>query len=224
MCGRFEIHSTLEIIARIFQVGAAGFVLKPGFNIAPGGDVAIVINDGTRRIVSSRWGFVPSWSKETARTCPINVRAETAATNAAFRESFEGMRCLVVADGFYEWKKAGATKNPYYIHQRSGGPFGFAGLYSRRITPHGETMHTCAIITTAANELISPIHDRMPVIEEPAYYDQWLDPRIRDRKMIEGLLHPVPADTLEVYPVTPKMNSAGYDTPENILPLPVSSA
>ncbi len=217
MCGRFEIHSTIEIIARIFQIDSITFDIKSSYNVAPSQEISIVINDGQNRLIPCRWGFVPSWSKELKTGyAMINARAETVATNKTFKHSFESRRCLVVADGFYEWKKEGAVKTPFYIHLKSGQPFGFAGLYNIRTSPEGETMYTCTIITTVANEALAPIHDRMPVIERPDNYQQWLDPHSLDPDTAYSYLQPIPAQELEVYPVTPKVNSFKYNQPGNI--------
>src|SRR5512134_1686480 len=216
MCGRFEIHSALEIIAKIFGIDPALFDLKPNYNVAPSQDIAIVVNDGKKkRLVSCRWGFVPSWSKELKTGfSTINARAETVATNRTFKDAFEIRRCLVVADGFFEWKKEGRLKKPYYIRARSGKPFGFAGLYNYWTSPEGEELCTTTIITTNANQLLLPIHDRMPVITPEDDYDLWLDPSLHDGEALLPLLKPYPSGQMECYPVTPKVNSFRYNDPE----------
>jgi putative SOS response-associated peptidase YedK len=217
MCGRFDIHSAIEIITKIFQIDSVTFGIKPSYNVAPGQDVAIVMNDGKNRLITSKWGFVPSWSKEPKTGYKmINARAETVATNKSFKNAFENHLCPVVADGFFEWKKEGAVKKPYYIHLKSGLPFGFAGLYNVWTSPEGEQINTCTIITTDANELIAPIHNRMPIIDSPNKYQQWLDPSIHDEKSILAMLKPLPLEELELYPVTSKVNSFKYNNPQNI--------
>lgn len=220
MCGRFEIHSAMEIIARLFGIDDVVFDYRPSYNVAPGRDIMIALNDGGNRLVPARWGFVPSWSKElkTGYTM-INARRESVASNRSFRDSFERRRCLVIADGFFEWKKEGTARKPYYIHLKSGLPFGFAGLYNVWTSPHGEELTTCALITTGANELIAPIHDRMPVIEPAEHHAAWLDPLQRDPKALLPLLQSIPVDMMEMYPVTGKVNSFKHDDPENIKPI-----
>ena len=149
----------------------------------------------------------------------INARVETVATNASFKHAFENQRCLIVADGFFEWKKEGLAKKPFYIHLKSGKPFGFAGLYNIWTSPEGKEINTCTIITTEANELINPLHDRMPVIEPPENYEQWLNPLQHDAKVLLPLLQSVPSEDIEMYPVTTKVNSFKHNDPENIKPV-----
>jgi len=221
MCGRFEIHSAIEIILRIFQVDSITFDLMPSYNIAPGQDVPIVVNDNGNRLVLSRWGFVPSWSKELKTGYKmINARVETVATLPSFRDAFANHRCLVPADGFFEWKKTDKARLPRLIRLRSGRPMGFAGLYNAWHSPEGEEVRTCTIITTSANEAVKMLHDRMPAILPENAFDQWLDPREHDAKKLLPLLKPCAPDEIEVYPVTPKMNSSKYNDPENIKPIP----
>jgi putative SOS response-associated peptidase YedK len=217
MCGRFEIHSALEIIAKIFGIDTVSFDYQPNYNIAPGQEVLVVVGDGKRKLALSRWGFMPSWAKELADGYKmINARAETAAEKPSFRQAFQKQRCLVVADGFYEWKKEGAAKKPYYIRLRSGRPFGFAGLYNIWKSPEGEEIRTCTIITTDSNDLIRSIHDRMPVIASPDQYDLWLDDKVHEKALLQSVLKPYPSVDLDMYAVTPKVNSPKNSSAENI--------
>jgi putative SOS response-associated peptidase YedK len=217
LCGRFEIHSTLEIIAKVFGIDSITFDYSPSYNVAPSQDILLVVNDGKRHLVRSRWGFVPPWSKElSAGYKMINARAESVADKPSFRRAFQDQRCLVVADGFYEWKKDGPKKRPFYIRLKSGEPFGFAGLYSIWKSPEGEQIWTSTIITTDANEIVRPLHDRMPVIASPDAYDLWLDPSIHDRALLQDILKSYPSEELEVYEVTAKVNSPKNNAPENI--------
>ena len=217
MCGRFEIHNTLEIIAKVFGIDAITFDYQPSYNIAPSQDILLVVNDGKRRLVRSRWGLVPSWSKElSAGYKMINARAESVADKPSFRQAFQNQRCLVVADGFYEWKKEGTRKRPFYIRLKSGKPIGFAGLYNVWKSPEGEQICTSTIITTDANEIVQPLHDRMPVIASPDSYDLWLDPNIHDKALLQNILRAYPSEELEVYEVTPKVNSPKNNAPKNI--------
>ncbi len=217
MCGRFEIHSTLEIIAKVFGIDSITFDYQPNYNVAPSHDILLVVNDGKRRLVRSRWGFVPSWSKElSAGYKMINARAESVADKPSFRQAFQNQRCLVVADGFYEWKKEGTKKRPFYIRLKSGKPLGFAGLYSIWKSPEGEQICTSTIITIDANEIVQPLHDRMPVIASPDAYDLWLDPDIHDKSLLQNILKSFSSEELEAYEVTQKVNSPKNSTPENI--------
>ena len=168
MCGRFERSSSVEIIIRDSRINRASLEIAPSYNIAPSQDVLIIRVDdkGERQLEACKWGFLPFWAKEpTMDHKMINARAETIATKPAFRSAFKKHRCLVVADGFYEWQKKEKSKVPFYIHLKSGKPFGFAGLFSYwSLEKDAEGICTCTIITTDANELLEPIHDRMPVI------------------------------------------------------------
>jgi len=218
MCGRFELHSAFEIIARLFGLSGGFFAMPKGFNIAPGQDIALIVNEGGQnRLALCRWGFVPSWCKELSDGYKmINARAETVAEKPSFREAFGHQRCLVVADGFYEWKNEGGKKRPFYIHRRDGMPFGMAGLFNRWTSPEGEQVCTSTIITTGANETLRPIHDRMPVIMPAAKAGLWLDPSVHGTEKLLPVLRPCPDDELELYEVTVKVNSPKNDSPENI--------
>ena len=219
MCGRFEIHSAIEIIAEIFGITDRDIEYSPSYNIAPSQDILIVINDGKRRLVKSRWGFVPSLSRDLDTGYRmINARAETAANSKAFKAAFEKQRCLVVADGFYEWRKEGATKKPFYIRLKSRRPFGFAGLYNVWMSPDGKPLTTSTIVTVDANELVMPIHNRMPAIAPADKYDLWLDPRVKDSSAVSSVLTPYPSGEMELFPVTPKVNSVKYNSSESIKP------
>ena len=222
MCGRFVRSSTVERLAGGFRLKEARLELPPAYNIAPSEEVAIIRNSGGRQLLTCRWGFVPPAKDSSAggKTLSlINARAETVATRPAFRDAFLKQRCLVVADGFYEWQKEGGRKKPFYVRLRSGRPFGFAGLYSTQVSSARETVCTCAIITTAANELLEPIHDRMPAIIPGDKEDLWLDPAIQDAGLLRSLLRPYPPDEMELHEVSPKVNSPGFNSPDAILPL-----
>ncbi len=219
MCGRFEIHSAVELIARIFAVSAQGISIdfKHNFNVAPTNYVPIVIKYDKRKLIQSRWGFLPSWAKEEKLAYKmINARAETVAEKPAFRDAFKNHRCLVVADGFYEWRTTEAGKKPVYIHLKSGKPMGFAGLYSIWTSPEGEKINTCTIIVTNANDLVAPVHDRMPVIVDPDDQDTWLDPAVKEPIDLVHILKTYPSDELEMYNVSPKVNSPKNNTSDLI--------
>lgn len=218
MCGRFTLVSPFVAVAERFRAAApAG--LRPRYNIAPGQDILCVVADGARRIEPMRWGLIPFWAKDPSiGNRLINARAETLAVKPSFRGAFAKRRCLIAADGFYEWRQAGRRKVPVYIFLKSREPFGFAGLYEVWKAPDGREIRTCTIITTGANDLVRPIHDRMPVIVPETLEDRWLDPAEKDRGLLESVLMPYPAEEMEAYEVTPAVNNAAHDGPDCILP------
>lgn len=220
MCGRFTRSQSIPAIAEEFGVEEVSCDLGPSYNIAPTQKVAVVITDGVKQLVPVRWGLVPSWAKDlSVGNKMINARAETITEKASYRNAFKKRRCLVVADGFYEWQGLGVAKRPVYIHLKSGKPFGFAGLYEVWKSPEGEEIKTCAIITTEANELMKPIHERMPVIIPSEYQDKWLDPKTEDRDYLLSMLKPSPSEGMEAYPVSKRVNSPRNNSPECILRL-----
>ncbi|MDH4162266.1 MAG: SOS response-associated peptidase [Nitrospirota bacterium] len=220
MCGRFEIHSAFKIIAELFGIDDRFFDLQPNYNVAPSQDIVMVVREGDRKALRfCRWGLLPPWAKDPAEGHKmINARAETVAEKPSFRTAFKSHRCLVVADGFFEWRKEGTIKKPVYVRLRSRRPFGFAGLYSVWTDPQGEGICTATIITTDANDLLRPVHDRMPVIVPRDKQDLWLDPRVSDPGLLRPVLTPYPADEMECFAVSPKMNSVKVNLPENIEP------
>ena len=193
--------------------------LRPRYNIAPTQDVPVVRSSGGGRAWAQlRWGLIPSWAKDPSMgSRMINARSETVAEKPSFRAAFKRRRCLVVADGYYEWQKLGKIKQPYYIHMRDDGPFALAGLWETwRGLPAeaSDPLETCTIITTAANDATRPIHDRMPVILAPADYDLWLDPDMEDPQQIESLLGPYESDDLVASAVSTHVNSPKNDDPD----------
>ncbi len=221
MCGRFDIHTAIEIIAQIFQIDSITFDIVPNYNVAPAQNIPIVINDGKKNLlISSHWGFLPSWAKEkkTAYSM-INARCETLATNKSYKDAFQNYRCLVVADGFYEWQRQDKVKIPYYIHLKSKQPMAFAGLYNNWRSPEGEEVCSSTIVTTDANELVMPLHDRMPVILHENDFRLWLNPNEHDNNLLLPILKPFPSEELEVYRVTTKVNSVKNNQPDNIQPI-----
>ena len=218
MCGRFTLVTPFVALTERFHA-AAPRDLRPRYNIAPGQDILCVIRDGENRIEPFRWGLIPSWAKDPAiGNRMINARAETVAEKPSFRRAFAKHRCLVVADGFYEWRKVGKTKVPVYIFLKSKKAFGFAGLYENWKTPDGKEIRTCTIITTDANDLVRPIHDRMPVILHEDEEDRWLDPGENSRERLQGLLQPYPSEGMDAYDVTTGVNNIRHDTPDCITP------
>ena len=195
MCGRYTLRAPAQVIAETFGVEGdpAGVDVAPRYNIAPGQDVWVVREGSAtprRRLDRLRWGLVPAWSeKAPAAATMINARAETAAEKPAFRLPFRRRRCIVPADGFYEWKRWPSGAQPYLIDRKDGRPFGMAGLWDRWRGPDGTPLESCAILTTSPNELVASLHDRMPVILAPDDFDLWRDPREQDVALAAGLAH-----------------------------------
>jgi len=220
VCGRFTLTTNLGAIAKRFGVARFLEEVGPRYNIAPTQTVIVVNDDGTRHLAQMRWGLIPSWAKDPAiGNRMINARAETVATKPAFRVALRKRRCLIPGDGFYEWQQRGRTKQPFRIVLKNGEPFGFAGLWETWTSPEGEEIQRCTIITTEANELLKPIHDRMPVILTREAEAVWLDPTIQDPERLLPLLMPYPTEEMEVYPVSAKVNNPENDGPECIKPL-----
>lgn len=224
MCGRYSLRQN-----DLHRVGADvscflpkydEFVEKPRFNIAPSQDGLIVRVDakGEPELSLPQWGFIPAWTKETPKLRPINARAETVATSGMFRQAFGRRRCLVLADGFYEWQGSKPPKQPYFIHMKDDGLFAFAGLWERwRPDDDAEPVETFTIITTTPNGVMSPIHNRMPVILSPRDYERWLDPKQTGESVLE-LLRPFAADGMEAYRISTRVNKPAHDGPELIEP------
>jgi putative SOS response-associated peptidase YedK len=212
MCGRFARYSDVQEFAGRFGV-KAGFTLTPRYNIAPSQALLLARNapEGGRQLVALTWGLVPAWSKEPRTSySTFNARAETVAEKPAFRAAFRQRRCLIAADGYYEWKQEGTGKQPYFIRLKSRAPFAFAGLWEEwapRAGQEAERLATCTIIVTAANDLTRPIHDRMPVIVPPTLYDAWMDPALRDPARLLPMLQPYPAEFMEAYPVSTRVGN-----------------
>jgi putative SOS response-associated peptidase YedK len=217
MCGRFTLHSRLNLLLQQFAL-QAGPDWAPRYNIAPTQSVPIVrIRPGTgqREMALLRWGLVPSWAKDISiGSRMINARAETVATKPSFRAAFKHRRCLVPADGYYEWQKTAAGKQPYYIHFRDDTPFALAGLWESWRPDEGDALATFTIITTDASAATSHIHDRMPVILDPDDYPLWLDPEFEGRDTLQALLRPYAGDELQLDPVSTHVNSPRNDDPQ----------
>jgi putative SOS response-associated peptidase YedK len=206
MCGRYTLRSRS---GKFYGVPASDLpFLAPRYNIAPSQNVpAIIERSASRELALFQWGLIPSWSKEPKGF--INARAETLEDKPSFSESFERRRCLIPADGFYEWKRAGRSKQPYYFQMQDESPFAFAGIWDRW-QGNGRTVTSCAIITTTPNELLATIHDRMPVILTADDYEAWLRDDA-DPRELKALLAPYPAAAMKSFPVSPRVNSALVD-------------
>ena len=226
MCGRFTLRTPTETIATLFG-GLQLPPLKPRYNIAPTQMVSCVRADVDRpfNYAELRWGLIPSWSKDLkigARM--INARGETVSEKPSFRSAFKKRRCLVLGDGFFEWKKEADGKQPYFVTRVDEQPFCMAGLWERwQDKATNETVESCTIITTAANEFMQPLHDRMPVILDSSNFDLWLDPAFEDKSHLESLLVPYAAandqQTLQKKPVNKIVNRPINDSPECIAPV-----
>jgi putative SOS response-associated peptidase YedK len=209
MCGRFYLLSPGAVVADLFDL-AGPVEVAPRYNIAPSQPVAVVrLGERGRELVPLRWGLVPSWAKD-AKVAPINARSETAADKPTFRHAMRKHRCLIPADGFYEWMKTGKHKQPFTFRLHDDKPFAFAGLWERWEGPT-DPVETCCILTTEANELVRPAHDRMPVMLERPNFEQWLDPAEQDAEALGWMLRPYRADAMRAYPVSPLVNSPKND-------------
>jgi putative SOS response-associated peptidase YedK len=213
MCGRYALTSAPEAMRAQF-----GYEEQPGFppryNIAPAQPIGIVrLVDGKRHFALVRWGLLPSWVKD-PRTFSllINARGETVMEKPAFRAAMKRRRCLIPATGFYEWQADGDRKRPFYIRAKSGAPLAFAGLWETWTGPNGEELETAAIVTTRANNTLSAIHDRMPVIVSPEAFDLWLDCANVDATMAASLITPAPEDLLEAYEISTAVNRTANDS------------
>ena len=224
MCGRFTQTATSAIIAEQFLVTAPS-LFQPRYNIAPSQPIAVIRiqpDSTTRTLVMLRWGLIPSWAKDPkmGNQC-INAKAETVAAKPSFRSAFKKRRCLVIATGFYEWQVLGRTKQPMWIGLQSQRPFAFAGLWEQWKPADGEPLETCTIITTEPNSLMAKIHNRMPVILAPAFYDQWLDPTFQHIEPLKALLRPYLSEELMAYPVSTLVNNPRHDVPQCLEPVSV---
>lgn len=208
MCGRFAQRSDPKRLAKQFGLEEVPN-LEPRYNIAPTQDIPAVreTEDG-REMSLYKWGLVPSWAKDTTMGARlINARSETVREKPAFRQAFKQRRCIIPADGFYEWQRTEGRKQPFFFQMRDELPFGFAGLWEQWKGEEGEAINSCTILTTEANEVLRPVHDRMPVILHPDDYSLWLDHDVRKLEMVEELLRPYSSKEMFGYPVNPAINS-----------------
>jgi putative SOS response-associated peptidase YedK len=206
MCGRFVLLTDLSVIVKSFDIQEVACDYRPDHNLSPGQEIPAVIHEGRNRLVGCRWGLIPSWAKDPSiGSRMFNARAETIAEKPSFRSAFQKRRCLIPADGFYEWQKLGKVKKPLRFSLKSGEPFGFAGLHEIWISPEKNPIHTCTIITTEPNELMRPIHDRMPVILPKQCEAAWIDPDNTKPKDLLSLLKPYPPDEMIMSEVDPRL-------------------
>lgn len=221
MCGRYTQTARVEDLLTRFGVEDPGFDLVPRYNLAPNQEAPVVgvhpQTPDTRSLRLMRWGLAPRYARDAAGGV-INARAETLARRAAFRGLLPRRRCLVPADGFYEWRREGRSRIPMRFTLRSGQPFAFAGLWERRLQPDGAPLHSFTIVTTAPNRLVAPVHSRMPAILLPEDEAGWLDPANTDPEALSQLLKPYPADSMKGYRVSRAVNSPLNDSPECVAP------
>ena len=224
MCGRFSQTRSTEQLADRFVVPAASLDWKPRYNLAPGQSIPTIVQAGDRRSWKKlQWGMVPSWAKDRSIGHRlINARSETVDQKPSFRKALQKRRCLVPADGFYEWKKSeGRRKVPMYLSLTEGGPFAFAGLWEIWSDPdRPECLETFTICTTAPNDLVRPIHDRMPAILRPEDEATWLDPKVESMDRLKSLLKPYPADAMAARCVEPYVNNPAHEGPRCIQEAP----
>ena len=222
MCNRYALKHSKRQVRDVFEAEGE-FDEHPRYNIAPTQPVLIVRKEQgekIRQFKTMRWGFIPSWAKDTSiglRT--LNARSETVTTTPAFRDSIRTKRCLIPADSFYEWRKMGTVKQPYCFEVGQGDVFALAGLWDEWRSPDGQVIESCTILTTTPNSLVADLHDRMPVIVAPAKYDLWLDPDVTDFESIRDVLKPYDAELMRRYPVSRKLNNSKIDDAESAAPI-----
>jgi putative SOS response-associated peptidase YedK len=218
MCGRYRLSRRKQVIEEYFDTGDWQDDWSPRYNVAPTQPVPVIRQnpkEPARELSLMKWGLVPHWAKDSSVAASmINARSETATTKPGFRDPLKFRRCLIPADGFYEWKRMGASKQPYCIEVNNGELFAFAGLWDGWRDPSGEWTRTCSILTTTPNAVTSYVHDRMPVILAPDSYDLWLDPGMQDVAAISELLKPYDARLMRRYPISSRINHVANDDEE----------
>jgi putative SOS response-associated peptidase YedK len=222
MCGRFTLTIDPAHLQEAFPWAVIPNDLNPRFNIAPSQPVAIIPNNGENRVTMYKWGLIPSWSKDPSiGERMINARSESLAEKPSFRNAYRRRRCLILADGFYEWKTntGNKSKQPIYIRLNNNSPFAFAGLWEQWSAPDGSEIRSCTIITTRPNSLLESIHNRMPVILHPESYKLWITPEDRSATELNELLAPYPSNEMLAYPVSKKVNSPLNDSADLITPI-----
>ncbi len=222
MCGRFSLaYANIYELANRFHAHPPSISIEPHYNIAPSQEILAVVNwQGERQFVPMQWGLIPFWSKKSARPHPlVNVRSENLTEKPIFKSYFERQRCLIPADGFFEWRKESNRKIPYRAVVKDEPIFAFAGLWEQIHHRDGKASICFTILTTEANRLLSPIHDRMPVVLTLEAEEQWLDPKLHSPQQLEPLLKPFPASRMALYEVSTEVNSTKHDNPECIAPV-----
>lgn len=220
MCGRFTLTADLDTLQLAFNLETVPPDLPPRYNIAPSQPVAIITNEAPTALSFHTWGLLPSWAKDPALANKlINARSETAHEKPSFRSAFKRRRCLIPADGFFEWKREGNEKTPMFIHLKGRPVFALAGLWEVWNSPQGDEVRSCTILTAEANDFMKPIHDRMPVILDPADYEEWLVAGDAPALALHALMRPYDSDQMTAYAVSKLVNRPGNDTPQVIEPI-----
>jgi putative SOS response-associated peptidase YedK len=228
MCGRYRLSRRKQIIDEYFDSVSGEEEWTPRYNIAPTQPVPVIRQhpkEPVRQLSIMRWGLIPSWAGDASSAARmINARSETASTKPAFRDALKLRRCLIPADGFYEWSRTGKAKQPYCFEVNEGELFAFAGIWERWKDPSGGWIKTCAILTTTPNAVTSAVHDRMPVMLDPDSYDLWLDPGMTDVTMALELLKPYDARVMRSYPVSSRINHVVNDDEECSRPVEITQS
>jgi putative SOS response-associated peptidase YedK len=226
MCGRYKLSRRKQVVEEYFDAVSSEEDWAPRFNVAPTQPVAVIRQnpkEPLRELSRMRWGLIPSWAKDASGAARmINTRAETASTKPAFRDAMKSRRCLIPADGFYEWKRDGKTKQPYCFEVNDAELFAFAGLWEGWKDPSGSWIKACSILTTTPNAVTASVHDRMPVILDPDGYDLWLDPGMTNVDAASDLLKPYDARLMRCYPVSTRINSVVNDDAECSRPVEIA--
>jgi len=218
MCGRFTLTAKIESVTELLRTAPVS-PYEPRYNIAPSQPVLTLLNDGSRKLTFTHWGLIPGWSDGPGKWKPlINARAETLSEKPSFRACLRTKRCLIPADGFYEWPRSASKGPPVYIRMANGGVFAFAGLWDEWQDREGGLIISSAIITTRPNRLLETVHDRMPVILRPKHFDQWISQHLIPDKEVAQMLRPLSTDDMRMHTVSTKVNSARYDRPDCIAP------
>jgi len=223
MCGRYRLSRRKQIIEEHFDALSGEEDWSPRYNVAPTQPIPVIRQhpkEPVRELSLMRWGLIPSWAKDSSAAARmINARSETASTKSAFRDALKSRRCLIPADGFYEWKRNGKTRQPYCFEVNEGKLFAFAGIWDRWKDPSGQWVKSCSILTTTPNAAISPVHDRMPVILDPDSHDLWLDPGMRNAAATSELLKPYDGRLMRCFPVSARVNCVANDDEECCAPV-----
>jgi putative SOS response-associated peptidase YedK len=226
MCGRYRLSRRKQVIEQYFGSAPWDYDWDPRFNIAPTQPVPVIRQhpkEPVRQLSTMRWGLVPHWAKDASGAAStINARSETVDTKPAFRDPFKFRRCLIPADGFYEWKRTGTAKQPFCFEVNAGELFAFAGLWDGWKNAEGEWIKTCSILTTTPNAVTASVHDRMPVILHPDNYDLWLDPGMNDVRVVSEMLKPYDPKAMNCYPVSTRINHAANDEEECSRPVEIT--